>query len=200
VPQDAVRATRVITSTFDAARGQFSGGQVATTTRSGTNLVTGTFNYGLRDDQLSVDGTDADPFQSGYTQHQLSGGLGGPLIRNRLFFFGSFQARARDDDMQSLLVASDQTLDRLGTAPGSAARFQSILTGLGVPVTSYNTPTRNSDALSGLARLDWLVTDAHTLTLRGDWRDNTTDPSRVNPLALPQTGGEQLPRRRRAAV
>ncbi|HEX9165000.1 MAG TPA: TonB-dependent receptor, partial [Gemmatimonadales bacterium] len=148
--------------------------------------------YGLRDDQLSVDGTDADPFQSGYTQHQLSGGIGGPLIRNRLFFFGSFQARARDDDMQSLLVASPETLDRLGTAPDSAARFQSILTGLGVPVTSYNTPTRNSDALSGLARLDWLVTDAHTLTLRGDWRDNTTDPSRVNPLALPQTGGEQL--------
>ncbi len=38
VPQDALRATRVVTSTYDVARGQFSGGLVASTTRSGTNV------------------------------------------------------------------------------------------------------------------------------------------------------------------
>ncbi|MDQ6828285.1 MAG: carboxypeptidase-like regulatory domain-containing protein, partial [Gemmatimonadota bacterium] len=38
IPQDAVRGTRVITSTYDVARGQFSGGQIASTTRSGTNV------------------------------------------------------------------------------------------------------------------------------------------------------------------
>ena len=40
VPQDAVRSTRVVTSTYDVARGQFSGGLVASTTRSGTNGLT----------------------------------------------------------------------------------------------------------------------------------------------------------------
>lgn len=191
IPQDAVRATRVITSTYDAARGQFSGGQVASTTRSGTNVLQGTVNYGLRDDQLALQGGAADPFQSGYRQHQLSGGLGGPLVPNRLFFFGSFQARVRDDDLQSLLAASPATLTRLGASPDSVARFEQIVGGFGVPVASFNRPVRDTDAFSGLARLDWLVTDAHTLTLRGDWRDNVTDPSRVSPLALPQTGGEQ---------
>ncbi|HTL04892.1 MAG TPA: carboxypeptidase regulatory-like domain-containing protein, partial [Gemmatimonadales bacterium] len=39
VPQDAVRNTRVITNSYDVARGQFSGGQVASTTRSGTNVI-----------------------------------------------------------------------------------------------------------------------------------------------------------------
>jgi hypothetical protein len=38
-PQEAVRFTRVITNTYDVARGQFSGGQIATTTRAGTNRV-----------------------------------------------------------------------------------------------------------------------------------------------------------------
>src|SRR5687767_1077969 len=49
VPQEAIRTTRVITSTYDVARGQFTGGQVATTTRSGTNVLQGSFNYSLRD-------------------------------------------------------------------------------------------------------------------------------------------------------
>ena len=41
VPQDAVRTTRVVTSTYDVARGQFSGGLVASTTRSGTDVPQG---------------------------------------------------------------------------------------------------------------------------------------------------------------
>src|SRR2546427_195541 len=47
VPQDALRTTRVVTSTYDVARGQFSGGLVASTTRSGTNVPQGSFTYGL---------------------------------------------------------------------------------------------------------------------------------------------------------
>src|SRR2546423_4008939 len=41
VPTEAVRQTRVITNTYDVARGQFTGGQVATTTRGGTNSMSG---------------------------------------------------------------------------------------------------------------------------------------------------------------
>lgn len=37
MPRDAVRSTRVVTSTYDVAKGQFSGGEVASSTRSGTN-------------------------------------------------------------------------------------------------------------------------------------------------------------------
>ena len=72
------------------------------------------------------------------------------IVWDRLF--GSFQARLRNDNLQSLLVAAPETLTRLGTHPDSAARFQEILTGLGVPVRAYNTDARNTDALSGLAR------------------------------------------------
>src|SRR5207248_3233639 len=48
VPQDAVRAVRVVTNSFDVARGQFSGGLVASTTRSGTNTPQGSFTTTLR--------------------------------------------------------------------------------------------------------------------------------------------------------
>ena len=49
VPQDAVRSIRVITNSYDVARGQFSGGLVASTTRGGTNVPQGSFTYALRD-------------------------------------------------------------------------------------------------------------------------------------------------------
>src|SRR2546430_98287 len=93
VPTEAVRQTRVITNTYDVARGQFTGGQVATTTRGGTNSLAGSFSYALRDPHLefAADQTTPTTFGQGYTQHQLSGGIGGPVIHDKLFYFGAFQ-------------------------------------------------------------------------------------------------------------
>src|SRR5690242_485785 len=70
VPQEAVRTIRVITNTYDVSRGQFSGGQVASTTRSGTNFLQGSFNYSLRDPSLEVTNPDENGFSGGYLQNQ----------------------------------------------------------------------------------------------------------------------------------
>jgi hypothetical protein len=192
VPQDAIRTTRVITSSYDAARGQFSGAQIASITRSGTNVTQGTFNYGLRDDDLSIESRDPDAFTTRFTQHQISGGLGRAIVRNRLFAFGSFQARLRSDELQSLLRAPSGSLARLGMHPDSAARFTGIVGGLGLPVTAFDVENRSSDNWNLLTRFDWTVSNAHSVTLRADWRRSETDPSRTSPLGLPQTGGSQV--------
>src|SRR5512141_2525629 len=52
VPQDAIRATHAVSSTYDVARGQISCGLVASTTRSGTSVVQGSGNFSLRDNGL----------------------------------------------------------------------------------------------------------------------------------------------------
>jgi hypothetical protein len=84
IPQEAVRMTRVITNTYDVSRGQFSGGQIATMTRAGTNQLQGNFNYSLRDPNLQWTAEDG-PFAGAFRQNRLSGGIGGPVIRDRLF-------------------------------------------------------------------------------------------------------------------
>lgn len=189
VPQDAVRATRVVTSTYDVARGQFSGGLVASTTRSGTNVIQGTTNYSLRDDNLTLDGGDS-PFTSGFTQNQFSGGLGGPIARDRLFVFGSAQAQLRTDAQPSLLGGTATDFERLGVNPDSVSRLLAILGALGVPSATGQFPdSRRNNNYSALLRFDYLLADAHTLTVRGDWRGSSQDPSRVGSLSLPQTGG-----------
>jgi hypothetical protein len=191
VPQDAVRNTRVITSSYDVARGQFSGGQIASTTRSGSNFRQGSFNYSLRDDQLAWEAGDATAFNRGYTQNQLSGGFGGPLVKDKLFAFGSVQLRRRTDAVPSLVTADASTLERVGVSPDSVDRFFSIVRGFGLATGARLEESRDGDNLSALVRVDWLVSDGHTLTLRGDFRGSGQDPTRVGTLALPQTGGNQ---------
>ena len=190
VPQDAVRNTRVITNSYDVARGQFSGGQVASTTRSGTNTTQGSSNYSLRDDDLSVALDDSTAFTQGYTQHQLSAGFGGPLVKNKAFYFISGQGRLRDDGLQSLLSASPASMVRLGLAPDSASRFLSYLNSQGLPLATDDSLTnRATRDLSGLARFDLNLSQNHTLTLRGDARQNRVEPTGVGTLSVPSSGG-----------
>ncbi|MEP7327068.1 MAG: carboxypeptidase regulatory-like domain-containing protein, partial [Gemmatimonadota bacterium] len=188
VPQEGVRNTRVITNTYDVARGQFSGGLVSVTTRGGSNVLQGSANYSLRDQNLAVDAEES-AFGQGYTQHTLSGGIGGPFKHDRLFGFLSGQARLRDDQTLSLLSANNADLTRLGVAPDSVDRFLGLISAAGLSPTADNSEERSSDNYSGLLRLDYLVSDAHTFTLRGDWQSTNQDPTRIGPVALPQTGG-----------
>ena len=99
VPQEAIRNARVVTSTYDVSRGQFTGGVVQTTTRGGTNDVAGSASYSLRDPHLqwatSDGGNPSAAFTQAYTQQQLSGGIGGAIVKDRLFYFGSARARTR---------------------------------------------------------------------------------------------------------
>ena len=189
VPSEGVRSTRVITSTYDVSRGQFSGGLISSTTRGGSNAAQGTFSYSLRDQSLTVDGGDPSPLAQGYTQNQVSGGFGFPIIKDNLFAFSAVQLRRRDDVLPSLLNSDAATLSRFGVAPDSVSRFLSRANALGISPSTFFNDNRQQDNVSGLVRLDWLTPGGHSLTLRGDWRWNNSDPSRVSTLSLPQTGG-----------
>ena len=190
VPQDAVRNTRVITNSYDVARGQFSGGQVASTTMNGTNTVSGTGNYGLRDRDLALSTGDGSPFDQGYTQNQISGGVGGPFARNKAFYFLSAQGRLRNDGLQSLLTASPASLTRLGLQPDSAGRFLGFLARTGLPLSADDSTTsRATDDFSSVQRFDFHLSQSQTLTLRGDYRHNSTEPTGVAALSVPAAGG-----------
>ena len=189
VPQDAVRGTRVITNTFDVARGQFTGGQISQSTRSGTNVVQGSASYvGRYRDLTLTQGADG-AFGGAANQNQFGAGLGFPIVKDRLFFFGALQGRRRSDLLPSLLAADSADRARIGVAQDSVDRFLGLVTAAGVPTGRVIDDNRNADNLTVLSRVDWVVSDAHTLTFRGDWRLVDQNPTRVGTSALPQTGG-----------
>jgi hypothetical protein len=90
---DAVGEFKVITNNLSAEYGGRMGGTVLVTIKSGTNQLHGTVYEFLRNDKL--DGTNFFANRSGagkpeYRQNQFGGTLGGPIRKNKLFLFGSF--------------------------------------------------------------------------------------------------------------
>ncbi|MDB4913206.1 MAG: hypothetical protein JWM95_850 [Gemmatimonadetes bacterium] len=190
VPSEAVRSTRVITNTYDVSRGQFTGGQVASTTRGGTNNIQGVFTYALRDPDLEFVDESSATFGQKYMQNNLSFGVGGPLIEDEMFIFGAGSVSRRTNPLSSLLAANPQTLSRLGAAPDSVGLFLGRLNQIGVRATLPGIPDeRLADNASAITRFDWSLGEIHTLTVRADWRGQIQDGTRINSTSVPSTGG-----------
>lgn len=195
VPQDAVRATRVVLNAYDVSRGQFTGGQIATTTKAGTSQFQGTANFTGRLPQTQFAGSTADAFANKYSQGLLSSGVGGPFRKKKegSYYFVSGQVERRSDDALSLATAGSGTLERMGVSPDSVARFTALMPApgnLAFVRPGFSAPLdRVTTSGSVLARTDFDVGDVHQLMLRGDWRTSSSEGGRTAPLASPSTGG-----------
>src|SRR6266850_1127498 len=89
---DAIQEFSVLTSNYSAEYGKTSGGVVNAITRSGTNQLHGSAYEFLRNNVLDArnffDESKIPPFK----RNQFGGALGGPIIKNRTFFFADFEA------------------------------------------------------------------------------------------------------------
>src|SRR5215475_6043034 len=91
---DSIEEFRVISNSFDAEYGRNSGAVVNVVTKSGTNSIHGSFYEFFRNDVLN-----AHPFtffpapKPEFRQNQFGGTIGGPIKKDRTFFFGSYEGR-----------------------------------------------------------------------------------------------------------
>ncbi|MGB6474107.1 MAG: TonB-dependent receptor [Candidatus Sulfotelmatobacter sp.] len=91
---DAVEEVNVMTSTYDARYSRTGGGTVNVVTKNGTNKFHGDvfeFYEGALFDANRIDNIDQGIPRQGVTQNQFGGTFGGPILKNKLFFFGSFE-------------------------------------------------------------------------------------------------------------
>ena len=87
---DSIDQFRVITNNFDAEYGNYSGGQINVVTKSGTNRFHGDVFEFLRNTDLDAKNYFA-PVRGPYKQNQFGGTFGGPIQRNKIFFFADYQ-------------------------------------------------------------------------------------------------------------
>src|SRR5688572_27177414 len=94
---DALQEFRVATSGLSADNGVHSGASVNAVTKSGTNRFSGNAFEFLRDsrfnstDPFAAVGRDGERVTDGLNRNQYGGTLGGPLVRDKVFFFGAYQ-------------------------------------------------------------------------------------------------------------
>ncbi len=111
---DTIQEFRVLTNTFDAEFGRNSGSVVNVVTKQGTNDFHGDFYEFFRNKVLNARGF-FDTIQPDFKQNQFGGTLGGPIKKDRTFFFGSYEGRrirqGTSSDVLTLPTLAERTGD-----------------------------------------------------------------------------------------
>ena len=111
---ETVREFRVITNAYDAEYGRHTGGVVSAVTKSGENQFHGSAFEFLRNDNMDAAKWEDNAFNDGekaeFKRNQFGGSLGGPIVRDRAFFFGSYEGmREREGNTSTFTVPTAET-------------------------------------------------------------------------------------------
>jgi hypothetical protein len=125
---DSIAEFRVLTGNFEAQYGNYAGGRINVVTKSGTNQFHGSAFEFLRN-------TDFDsrnffsPERAVYQQNQVGGLLGGPIVKDKVFFFSDYQATRLKQGVDTGLIQVPSLLERSGALSGLADQLTGTVTG-----------------------------------------------------------------------
>jgi outer membrane receptor protein involved in Fe transport len=159
--QEAVREFRVLSSTFLAEYGRALGGFVNIVTKSGTNRFNGSVYYfGLNDALNAQPILTPDPR---LRQNQYGATIGGPLRKDKTFFFGNYegQRRAESNKFSSVIINNLDAINATKTFFGLSPETTNVL--------------RANDYDGFLTKLDHKITSNNDISVRYNLLDSTTN-------------------------
>ena len=122
---DSVEEFRIFTNTFDAEFGRNSGSVVNVVTKSGKNKVFGDLYEFNRNRSLNAKGY-LDPVKAPFILNQFGATLGGPIKKDRTFFFGSYDGRRRVHGVSSGTVTLPDALESVPAISQNKASFSHL--------------------------------------------------------------------------
>jgi hypothetical protein len=193
VSTEAIQEFRVIASNADASFGRGSGGQISLVTKSGTNALHGSAYEFLRNDRLDArDFFNTGPFLDSqghaktppFHQNLYGAGLGGPIRKNRHFFFGNYEGFRQRREITSSIVAPNA--DLISLIPGDLGKLYRAFyidggiipasgnpAGIAAPLTAANrTAAINAGFRPTLFDGDFSNGEAATVALSGSQASN----------------------------
>jgi outer membrane receptor protein involved in Fe transport len=117
---DSISEFRVLSNTFDAEYGRNSGAVINVVTKSGTNQWHGSVYEFFRNKVLDAKGY-LDPFTPDNKQNQFGGTFGGPIKKDRTFFFASYEGRRIVQGITSDPTVVPSAAERAGDFSGGLA-------------------------------------------------------------------------------
>ena len=170
IPQESIKEFQVVAAGYSAEFGRSSGGVVTAVTKSGTNEYHGSAFYLLRHRDFSrkndyfkgletfLNGREVTPAP---TQHQFGGSIGGPIKRDKAFFFGTYeQQRFRNPrqvvfDLLQNFTPTENTQEAFNFFRGLQEEF-----------------VQTNDAIAGLARFDYNFSESNRFNVRYNQSNN----------------------------
>jgi hypothetical protein len=165
---DAVQDFVVVSDGANAEFGRSGGGFLNIITKSGTNEFHGSAHYFGKYDALSADFSHSFPnggqtgFTPDYSQHQFGATLGGPIVRDRAFFFLAYDQQEYNDTKQT---------DRLDLIDPALLAFVDTAFG-GALQNDFGPIQRTNDANAFLAKVDLRLGQQHNASLKYNYTNS----------------------------
>ena len=176
---DAIEEAQVVIAPFDVRQTNFIGGGVNAITKSGTNTFKGsayTFfrNQDMRGNRIG----DYDFGARAKESNTVYGAtLGGPIIKNKLFFFGNIEYEKSPQQVVAMRASTDGVAVPNVISRVTQSDLQKVSDFLkekyGYDTGSYTNFPADETNLKYLFRLDWNINDANKLSLRYNHTKNT---------------------------
>ena len=125
---DSIAEFRILTNNFDAEYGNYTGGVVNVVTKSGSNALHGSGFEFLRNTALDARNFFS-PERSFYRQNQFGGTVGGPIRRNRIFYFGDYQGTRQSEGVDTGLIPVPSHANRTGNLADQAGSLTGTVGG-----------------------------------------------------------------------
>jgi len=163
--QEAAQEFRVLDSTYLAEYGRSLGGFVNIVTKSGTNSPHGSLYYFGINNALDAVPILAQPDNYALRHNQFGATLGGPLKKDRTFYFLSYEGQRREESNNFAQFLTPSVVTAINNV---LAQFPGLK-----PETLNQIRTDNYD--QGLAKLDHSLSSAHRLSVRYNFTTANTD-------------------------
>ncbi|MDX2245678.1 MAG: TonB-dependent receptor [Bacteroidia bacterium] len=190
VSLDAIEQIQVSIAPYDVTQSGFTGAAVNAVTKSGTNEFSGTVFGFFRNQSMTgakvggdeINVADLNQFQTGFS-------LGGPIIKNKLFFFANLEIERRADQGSNFIAAGagrqGENVSRVEAADLEAV--SAALASLGYETGPYEDYTHQTNNEKGILKLDWNLSENHTLSATYNFL-NAFKEKPAHPSALGRRG------------
>ena len=185
VSLDAIDQIQVSIAPYDVRQGGFTGAGINSVTKSGTNTFQGSVYGFMRNESMigtKVGDTEVNNPDLSYGQYGFR--VGGPILKNKLFFFVNAEIERREEPATTLL-ASTPGASGANVSNVSASDLEEIKNTLnsvyGYETGAYDNYNHQTENEKFLAKIDWNINQDHDLSFRYNylrsWRDVLPHPA-----------------------
>lgn len=161
---DAIESLSIQTAPFDVEYNGFTGGTINAVTKSGTNEFHGSVAYYTTDDSLIGDKNEADEFNFTFEEETFAATVGGPLIKDKLFFFLSYDKFKETAPLVNGPAGSGALNEQPDITLDDLAQVGQVISDVwGFDIGDFNKPAAQDEKI--LANIDWNITDDHRAKL-----------------------------------
>ena len=173
IPQESIKEFNVVAAGYNAEFGRSTGGVINVVTKSGSNQLRGSVFYQIRPQDLARGHSFADALKEqslgprgleatlAPTLHQFGGSIGGPIVKDKLFYFGTYE--------QQRFRAPRQVLYPNISGLTPTARQTEVFNFYKSQETPFQ---QTNDAYAALGKIDWQINNSNRFNTRFNWSRN----------------------------